>query len=84
MNGYVLTEEKLAAFEAYLRKEEHEKATIEKYIRNVQFFARWLEGKAVTKETVAEWKSFLQKEKYKNSRFIRLYSTILSTWTSNW
>ena len=64
MNGYVLTEEKLAAFEAYLRKEEHEKATIEKYIRNVQFFARWLEGKAVTKETVAEWKSFLQKEKY--------------------
>ena len=64
MNGYVLTEEKLAAFEAYLRKEEHEKATIEKYIRNVQFFARWLEGKAVTKETVAAWKSFLQKEKY--------------------
>ena len=28
MNGYVLTEEKLAAFEAYLRKDEHEKATI--------------------------------------------------------
>lgn len=64
MDGYILTEEKLAEFEAYLKKEEHEKATIEKYMSNIRFFALWLEGRAVTKETVAEWKSYLQKEKY--------------------
>ncbi len=35
MDGYRLTEDKIAGFEEHLRGEEHEVATVEKYLRNV-------------------------------------------------
>ena len=62
MNGYRLTEDKLAGFAEHLKGEEQGGATIEKYVRNVRFFAQWLDGAAVTKEAVAGWKAHLQEE----------------------
>ncbi len=62
MDGYRLTEDKIAGFEEHLRGEEHEVATVEKYLRNVRFFAAWLDGEAVSKEAVARWKAYLQEK----------------------
>lgn len=39
MDGYRLTMDKLVGFAEYLKGEEQGKATIEKYVRNVKFFA---------------------------------------------
>ena len=48
-----------AAFRQWLREEEREPATIEKYLREVELFAVWAEGQAITKEVVAKWKAYL-------------------------
>ena len=47
MEGYRMTEERVAGFREHLEGEEHGKATVEKYVRNVRFFAAWLDGGAV-------------------------------------
>ncbi len=60
MEGHRLTMDKLAGFAEQLKREERGAATIEKYVRNVRFFAEWLDGRAVTKEAVAGWKAHLQ------------------------
>ena len=62
MEGYRLTEERVAGFREHLEGEEHGKATVEKYVRNVRFFAAWLDGEAVSREAVARWKAHLQGE----------------------
>ena len=62
MEGYRMTEERVAGFREHLEGEEHGKATVEKYVRNVRFFAAWLEGEAVSREAVARWKAHLQGE----------------------
>ena len=48
------------AYARYLRAEERSGGTIEKYLREVGAFARWLEGRPVTKEAAAGWKAHLQ------------------------
>ena len=53
MEGYRLTEERVAGFRDHLEGEEHGKATVEKYVRNVRFFAAWLDGGEVSREAVA-------------------------------
>ena len=62
MDGYRMTEDRIVGFEEYLKGEEHGNATVEKYLRNVRFFAAWLDGKAVSKELVAGWKAHLQEQ----------------------
>lgn len=66
--GCILTEQKMAEFERYLHTEEHQKATVEKYLRNVRFFASWLrEGERqgrVSREAVTQWKAHLQDAGY--------------------
>lgn len=54
-----LTSEHLGGYRDYLRQEERSPATIEKYIRDVEEFSRWLKGRAVTKETAVLWKAHL-------------------------
>ena len=54
-----LTSEHLGGYRNYLRREERSPATIEKYIRDVEEFSRWLKGRAVTKETAVLWKVHL-------------------------
>ena len=60
MEGYRMTEERVAGFRDHLEGEEHGKATVEKYVRNVRFFAAWLDGGEVSREAVARWKAHLQ------------------------
>lgn len=54
-----ITTEQIAAFERHLLQEERAPATLEKYLRDVRAFARWLGGKPVTKEVVSGWKEHL-------------------------
>ena len=53
-----------AAFRQWLREEERESATIEKYLREIELFAVWVKGQPVTKEVVAKWKAHLTASGY--------------------
>ncbi len=54
-----ITRKSLQAYGAYLRREEKSAATREKYLHDARSFARWLEGRPVTREAVSEWKDHL-------------------------
>lgn len=54
-----LTLEKIEAFETYLYKEEKSPITIEKYMRDVRFFAEFVGEQDITKEVVLEYKNDL-------------------------
>lgn len=64
MSGYRLRTQQIAAYEQHLRDEERSAGTIEKYLRDIGAFVRWLDGRTVTKELAAEWKRDLQKTGY--------------------
>ena len=64
MPGRILTSEAIGCFKKYLREEEKSKNTIEKYLRDVRAFAVYLNGAAVTKETVIAYKGRLLAESY--------------------
>jgi len=59
-----ITKEQLTAFEDYLRSEEREPATIEKYLRDVRAFGAWAGGRGVTKELAVAWKEHLRGSGY--------------------
>ena len=61
---YFVTKEVIADFAANLQREEHSPGTIEKYLRDVESFAAWLDGRPVTKETAAGWKESLLSLRY--------------------
>ena len=50
----IITEECLKRFHDFLIEEEKSPYTIEKYIRDVKFFAEYLNEKSVTKDNAAE------------------------------
>ena len=58
-----LTPERIAAYAQHLRAEERAPGTVEKYLRNIRAFAAWLDGGAVTKQAVTNWKELLQEGK---------------------
>ena len=64
MKRRMITNRKLAEFGQYLREEEYGKATMEKYLREVGYFCRWLENRKVDKKITAEFKSELQEKGY--------------------
>lgn len=64
MKGRILTSKAVQSFKKYLREEEKSANTIEKYLRDVQAFAAYLGGAAVTKETVIAYKNKLLSENY--------------------
>ena len=51
----------ILAFRHFLKEDEREPSTIQKYLRDVRAFADWLGGQTVTKELVTCWKEHLQK-----------------------
>ena len=51
-----LTSCQIEAFSTYLRAEEREASTIEKYVRNVRTFAAYLNDASVNKEYLIKWK----------------------------
>ena len=54
----------IEAFETMLRTEERSPGTIQKYLRDVRAFSRWLGEEPVTREGAAKWKEHLQKQGY--------------------
>ncbi len=54
--------ETIRGYQQYLRQEEKSKATIEKYLRDIRCFFRFLGGRDITKESTLEYKHFLTKE----------------------
>ena len=62
MNDHIITAEHLAAYGRYLKQEERAPATLEKYLRDITAFVRWLGSRPVTKENVTGWKEHLQAE----------------------
>lgn len=59
MDNRKLNEGHIAAYLQFLRTEERSAATIEKYLYAVRLFAAWLDGRPVTKDLSAQWKSEL-------------------------
>ncbi len=64
MNDSTLAENDICRFRDFLKNEEREPATIEKYVKEIKSFCEWLCGRPVTKEAVIEWKERLQKQEY--------------------
>ena len=62
MNNYIMTAEHITAYGRHLKQEERSPATLEKYLRDLRAFARWLEDRAVTREAIAGWKERLLAE----------------------
>lgn len=59
-----LTTEKISQFQKYLLQEEKSQATVEKYLRDVRTFWRFLKGRSVQKEEVLAYKAYLQENEY--------------------
>ncbi len=59
MENRILTPEQVTAYRIWLRQEGRSPATVEKYLRDVRAFAGWLDGRAVTREAVSDWKDHL-------------------------
>jgi len=59
-----ITLELLQKFTDYLKYEEREPSTIEKYLRDIQVFAKWLQGKEISKENLTSYKEYLIRKKY--------------------
>ncbi len=57
--GYELTQKCVTAYCRAMREEEKSPETVEKYRRTACAFARWLDGREVTKELAAQWKASL-------------------------
>ncbi len=64
MNDSTMAENDICRFRDFLKSEEREPATIEKYVKEIKSFCEWLCGRPVTKEAVIEWKERLQKQEY--------------------
>lgn len=64
MKGQILTEKLISEFSYYLKSEEKSQNTLEKYLRDVNAFAGFLNSSQVTKEKVIEYKNKLLSENY--------------------
>lgn len=59
MDHHTLTPSRMAAYERFLRAQERAPATVEKYLREAEAFAAWLNGRPVTRERTAVWREGL-------------------------
>lgn len=64
MKGRIISEKMIKDFSCCLKSEEKSENTVQKYMRDVQAFAEYLGGAAVTKETVVAYKNKLLSESY--------------------
>ena len=64
MKNRQLTQQQIRAYAHHLQMEEKSGATVEKYLREVQAFACWLNGRQITKELCAKWKAHLAEQNY--------------------
>lgn len=72
----------ISKFKNYLIEEEKSSATIEKYIRDITVFQKWLNGRSVEKNIVIEYKQALM-EKYANTSVNSMLSSLNALFTYN-
>ncbi len=75
-----LTGKQIQKFETYLIEEEKSKATLEKYMRDVNIFYRWLEEKTINKICVLNYKAYLI-ENYSTASVNSMLSSLNSFFT---
>lgn len=61
MDEYRLTMQQAVDYGVYLRGQEREQSTIEKYLHNVREFCSWMGVQSLSKERVAEWKEIVSR-----------------------
>ncbi len=71
-----ITADLLNRFTAYLKNEERENSTIEKYLQNIQSFANWLQNREVTKENLTAYKEYLIMKQYNPKTVNGIFSAI--------
>ena len=76
----ILTRELISKFKGYLIEEEKSKATLEKYIRDIETFYAWAGGKVLNKVCVLNYKEYLT-EKYAVASVNSMLSSINSFFT---
>lgn len=59
-----MTNDRIAAYAAYLRREERAEGTVENYLRALTALLRYLDGTAVTQESINGWKATLMERGY--------------------
>ena len=57
--GHKLTAAQIERYAAHLKDEERAENTVEKYVRDIGVFAKYLGGEAITKEGAVAWKNSL-------------------------
>lgn len=76
MKSYQITNKQIERYCTALKAEERSPGTIEKYRRDIQNFAVWLDSKPVAKETVTAWKAYLLNEGYAPTTINSMLSSI--------
>ena len=61
---YIITENQIRGFERFLYQNERSRGTVEKYLRDLTSFRRFLGEQSVSKERVALWKEELVRNGY--------------------
>ncbi len=56
---YSITDKNIKEYRGYLQREERAIRTIEKYLRDIREFAKWLGERELSKEAVSQWKEHL-------------------------
>ena len=64
MTVHQISDRELKQFLDYMTKNEYAPGTVDKYMRDIRHFRRWLSDRTVTKQSVLEWKEHLLKERY--------------------
>lgn len=82
MNTKSITNDLIDRFRYFLINEEKSKATVEKYIRDIRTFLRWLGNRLVDKFTVIEYKAYLVRE-YKPGSVNSMLSSVNSFFDCN-
>ena len=63
-NTTIISPERIEEFRRWLRAEERSEGTIEKYVRDVTKLKLWLGDRAISKDSVSNWKEHLLSENY--------------------
>ena len=64
MSEYQIATQQIVDFGLFLRRQERESSTIEKYLHDVRDFHAWLDGRPLTKEETSGWKEHLSRAGY--------------------
>ena len=59
MNNRIVTEKRIQAFAAHLHDEEHSRATIEKYLHDIRYFAEYADKRNIDKSLILSFKEYL-------------------------